>query len=119
MTEQQRRQRRRRLLHERAEAKARFNEGQRLDRHRAQILRDGRKWELWDFTKKQWDLLDKWDSGQLLAERNDAILALGHGRLQNALGQKLDIGGSTGGGCRRIVDEWLPEDPYVFLEGAQ
>ena len=75
--------------------------------------------ELRNFTNKQWKLLQEWDSGQLLAERNDAILALGHGCLQNALGHKLHIGGRTGGGCRRLVDGWLPRDPYVFLEGAQ
>ena len=107
------------LHHRKAEAKARFNEGQRLDWHWAQIRLDDKKWKLWELTQKQWDLLDKWDNGQLLAERNDAILALGHGRLENAGGEQLDIGGSTGGGCRRLVDGWLPRDPYVFLEGAQ
>ena len=107
------------LHHRKAEAKARFNEGEWLHRHWELLRRDGEEWKLTKLTQRQRDLLDKWDNGQLLDERNDAILDLGHGCLQNAQGHKLHIGGSTGGGCRRIVDKWLPTDPYDVLECAQ
>ena len=38
---------------------------------------------------------------------------------QTARGDYLDIGGSTGGGSRRIIDGWKPPDWRQFLEKAQ
>ncbi len=48
-------------------------------------------------------------------ELNTAIGELGHGRLENAAGEYLEIGGSTGGGSRRIIDGWHPPDWRKFL----
>ena len=47
---------------------------------------------------------------------NRAIGDLGHGRLEDASGNYLDIGGSTDGGSRRAIDGWMPPDWRVFLD---
>ena len=44
-----------------------------------------------------------------------AAVASGHGRLESATGVYLDIGGSTGGGARRVVDGWVAPDWREFL----
>ena len=61
-------------------------------------------------------MLARWDSGELRDNRNQAVLAFGHGRLENALGDYLEWGGSAGGGSRRIIDGWQPPDWRTFLE---
>ena len=108
---------RRRLHHDKAEAIARYNEGARLARHRQEL--QGRGQEEPTFTRRQWNVLQKWESGELRANRNRAIVALGHGRLLNAQGDYLDLGGSTGGGSRRIIDSWQPPDWSDFLPDEQ
>ena len=99
---------RRRLHHDKAEATARYNEGQRLARHRDALLRP--------FTPKQLEVLEQWGSGKLLAKRTSSIVALGHGRLRAARGDYLQVGGSTGGGSRRISDSWQPPDWRQYLQ---
>ncbi len=61
------------------------------------------------------DLLEKYNNGELCDKRNVAVVALGHGRLENARGDTLDIGGSTGGLSRRVIDSWQPPDHVEFL----
>jgi hypothetical protein len=113
---------RRRLHHDKAEAISRYNEGERLARYRQELLRGGatqpadQGQEVPTLTRKQLDVLRKWDSGELRVNRNQAIVALGHGRLRTAGGDYLDIGGSTGGGSRRIIDSWQPPDWRDFLQ---
>ena len=34
-------------------------------------------------------------------------------------GGYMDIGGSTGGGSRRVIDDWAPPDIEEFLEQAE
>ncbi len=75
--------------------------------------------EVVPFTQKELEVLQQWDSGQLLHKKNMSIVSVGHGRLQTALGDYLDIGGSTGGGSRRIIDGWQPPDWRQFLQDAQ
>ena len=96
---------RRRLLHAKAEARARYNEGQRLSKQR-----DAPSITWW-----QRDLLERWDSGELLRELNNAVAAWGHGRLRSADDEHLDIGGGTGGVSRRLIDGWVPPDWREFL----
>ena len=67
-------------------------------------------------TSRQTDLLERYDSGTLLEEFNGAIAAWGHGRLRSEAGEHLDIGGSTGGGSRRIIDGWTPPDWREFCK---
>ena len=59
-------------------------------------------------TRDQLGILDTYDSGQLRIVMNDTVAQFGHGRLVRATGKTQDIGGSTGGGSRRIVDDWEP-----------
>ena len=106
-----------RLHHEKAEAIAKHKEGERLNRQWQQLQRGGATEPAGHFTRRQLEVLDSYDSGELLRLRNNAILAVGHGRLRNARGETMDIGGSTGGGPRRILDSWHPPDWRQFLEG--
>jgi len=118
---------RRLLQHRKAEARARYNEGRRLalqrdahgDRLRgaSQPAREtGRSEDASSLTSRQMDLLEQWDSGELLRQKNAAVVAWGHGRLDSADGAQLAIGGSTGGGSRRIIDGWVPPDWREFLK---
>ena len=61
------------------------------------------------------EVLQLWDSGFLLTDMRKTIAEFGHGRLQNLVGDTLDIGGSTGGGSRRIIDNWVPPNWRDFL----
>ena len=67
---------------------------------------------------RQTVLLEDYNSGRLLRELNYAKAAWGHGRLRDDMGEYIDIGGSTGGGSRRIIDKWKPHDWREFLEHA-
>ena len=107
-------QERRRLQHAKAEAVSRYLEGKRLARARDAPERRGASQPA--LSERQEELLRQWRSGQLRVQRNTAAAAAGHGRLESATGDYMDIGGSTGGGSRRVVDSWLPPDWRQFLE---
>ncbi len=70
-------------------------------------------------TPRQTDLLEQYDSCRLMKELNAAKVAWGHGRLRDEAGGYMDIGGSTGGGSRRVIDDWAPPDIEEFLEQAE
>ncbi len=55
-------------------------------------------------------------AGELRINRNNAVRALGHGQLRNRRGDVMDIGGSTGGASRRILDSWHQPDFREFLQ---
>ena len=64
-------------------------------------------------------MLERWETGESLRRRNRVVGALGHGRLRTARGDYLDIGGSTGGGARRVLDSWQPPDWREFIRDDQ
>ncbi len=103
-----------RLHHAKAEAIARYKEGERLARFRAAVHDRNKPLSL---TYEQTKLLRKYDDDELRIERNRAVMALGHGQLRNKHGDTMDIGGSTGGVTRRILDNYCPPDAHGFLEG--
>ena len=70
-------------------------------------------------SSRQTVLLEQYESGRLMKELNEAKVAWGHGCLWSEDGVKLEIGGSTGGGSRRIIDHWAPPDCQEFLEHAE
>ena len=118
-------QQRRRLLHAMAEARARYIDGRRLagqrhahwDRLRgaSQRAREAGSSEgAPSVTSWQRDLLQRWDSGELRRELNEAVAAWGHRPLGSAQGEHLDIVGSTGGRSRRLVDGWVPREWQEF-----
>ena len=123
-TASEQKQKRRALHHAKAEAKKAFNEGKRLARQRG-IKRQGNAsqsagsdQEAVIFSKSQLDVLKQWDRGLLRVALNQAIAEFGHGRLESQTGDFLDIGGSTGGGSRRIIDDWVPRDWREFLNNG-
>ena len=69
-------------------------------------------------SSRQTVLLEQYESGRLMKELNKAKVAWGHGRLWDEAGGYIDIGGSTGGGSRSIIDGWAPPDCQEFLEHA-
>ena len=119
--------RQRRLLRNgKAEARARYREALRLAQQRdnhsdrlrdaAQLVQqagtsEGPPW----FNSHQRNLLSRYDSGELREEMNKAVTAWGHGSLRSADGRTLDIGGSTGGLSRRIIDDWVEPNWEEFL----
>ena len=76
-----------------------------------QLADDGRILKRW-----QEDLLEKYESGELLEEANKRTLMSGHGRLKRKNGTYVDIGGSTGGFLRGVLDNWDPPDLSEFYE---
>ena len=56
------------------------------------------------------------ENGSLLDRTNEAILAYGHGMLRSADGNDtLEIGGSTGGMSRYLLDGYEEPDLATFL----
>ena len=65
-------------------------------------------------TPMQLEVLNQYKSGLLLEEANRRTLLSGHGRLERADGTFEDIGGSTGGLVRIVLDNWAPPDLKDF-----
>ena len=113
----------RRLLRARAEAQASYNRGRRLARQRDAHRDPSRSQRSFTAARRsrlaprssQWNLLQRWDSGELRRELNEAVAACGHRPLGSRQGEHLDIGDSTGGGSRRLVDGWVPPDWREFF----
>ena len=89
-------------------AKARYREGERLDR--VKFIKP--------LNKRQWRVVQQFYSGELLNSRNETIWRSGHGRLMTHSGQTMDIGGNTGGASRRIIDGRTPPDCRDFFRRA-
>ena len=130
MHDDERKKRRRLLQNAKEQAKARYNEGRRLARQR-DTHRDrsgGASQPAWEsgssgmrqgLSFRQTVLLEDFRSGRLMMELNERKVAWGHGRLRDEAGGHMDIGGSTGGGSRRIIDDWAPPDCQDFLAHAE
>ena len=59
------------------------------------------------------------DNHSLRVAANDATRASGHGRIYNADGTYVDIGGSTGGYYRAVATDYVPPDNMAMdIEGA-
>ena len=86
---------RRHLLRARAEAQASYNRGRRLARQRDAHRDPSRSQRSFTAARRsrlaprssQWNLLQRWDSGELLEELNKAVGAWGHRRLRSADGE--------------------------------
>ena len=59
-------------------------------------------------TPKAQQLLHLLDNGHLRKEATRLTRISGHGRLRLADGSRLDLGGSTGGYVRQVLDKWAP-----------
>ena len=67
---------------------------------------------------RQADELKLYDNGFLLEKANELTLRSGHGTLRRpGDGVKREIGASTGGFVREILENWEPPNLKDFLEG--
>ena len=73
---------------------------------------EGKTWR--PFIPRQLEVLKQYKSGWLLQEANRLTLISGHGRLKRADDTFEDIGGSTGGFLRTVLDNWGPPDLQDF-----
>ena len=66
-----------------------------------------------------WDLekLRKLEDGSLLRSTNAAVAAFGHGTLRREDGETIEVGGSTGGVSRFLLDGNTEPDVASFLAG--
>ena len=74
---------------------------------------EGKTWR--PLTDRQLEVLKQPRSGWLRNEANKLTLISGHGRLKREDGSFVDIGGSTGGFVRTVLDDWDPPDLTDFV----
>ena len=87
-------------------ARARLRHGKMLARQ------EGKTWR--PFTPRQQEVLQLYKSGWLRQEANRLTLISGHGRLKRADDTFAEIGGSTGGFLRTVLDDWRSPDLKDF-----
>ena len=58
--------------------------------------------------RNQMRVLQDYRSGELRRQANKLTMISGHGRLQKEDHSFVDIGGSTGGFVRTVLDDWEP-----------
>ena len=63
---------------------------------------------------KQLRVLQEYQSGELRRQANRLTMISGHGRLKKEDHSFVDIGGSTGGFVRTVLDDWEPPDLADF-----
>ena len=63
---------------------------------------------------KQLRLLQEYQSGELRKQANKLTMISGHGRLKKEDHSFVDIGGSTGGFVRTVLDDWESPDLADF-----
>ena len=62
----------------------------------------------------QLQVLKQYQSGELRKQANQLTMLSGHGRLKREDDTFVDIGGSTGGFVRIVLDDWEPPDLADF-----
>ena len=97
-------------------ARARFRQARSYDRLRDPILAEHHGPPEYWLSKRQVSLLKLYDNGTLLKEANEATLLSGNGCLRPGDGARLNIGGSTGGYTRLVLQDWEPKDGRVCLD---
>ena len=65
---------------------------------------------------RQTVLVEQYESGRLMKELNEAKVAWGHGCLRSEDGDTLNIGGSTDGVSRCLIDAWRIPECQRFLD---
>ena len=65
---------------------------------------------------EQLRVLQEYQSGELRRQANQLTMISGHGRLKKEDDSFVDIGGSTGGFVRTVLDDWEPPDITYFQE---
>ena len=98
-------------------ARARLRQGKMLERLQNK-LSQGReakaKGKGKALSPKQQQVLKEYQSGELRRKANNLSMKSGHGRLKKEDDSFVDIGGSTGGFVRTVLDGWEPPDLADF-----
>ena len=105
------------------EARSRLRRGAMLERLQERI-QDNSQRDARPLTPKQLRELEAYQSGELRREANKFTKISGHGRLRKEdyelrpwdRDSFVDIGGSTGGFVRTVLDDWEPPDVADFEE---
>ena len=95
-------------------ARARLRRGAMLQRLQEKLSKGTKRGR--PLNSEQLRVLQDFESGKLRREANDWTLISGHGRLRNEDGTFVDIGGSTGGFVRTVLDDWESPDTTDFQE---
>ena len=90
-------------------ARAKLRRGAMLERLQEELSQEGKS-----LNPKQLRLLQEYQSGELLRQANKLTMVSGHGRLKKEDHSFVDIGGSTGGFLRTVLDDWEPPDLADF-----
>ena len=90
-------------------ARAQLRRGAMLKRLQERLKPVGRK-----LNASQLQVLEQYESGKLRHEANNLTLRSTHGRLKRDDDSFVDIGGSTGGFVRTVLDDWEPPDLEDF-----
>jgi predicted rRNA methylase YqxC with S4 and FtsJ domains len=101
------------------EARTRYRQGKALALHVEQkktekTTDDVPQEEDSDLRKEDKELLARYYDDSLRKEANRLTLESGNGRLHSLDGKALDIGGSTGGYTRKLLQNWREPDTQVF-----
>ena len=94
-------------VREAQEARARLRRGAMLER----LQQDNKK-----LNRQQQEVLRQYRNDQLRQEANRFTMASGHGRLKRKDDSFVDIGGSTGGFVRVVLDDWEKPELSEFQE---
>jgi hypothetical protein len=106
-------------VHDAQMARASLRRGAMLDRLQERLSRGNEakgkaKRKARTLNLKQQRVLQEYKSGFLRRQANKLTMISGHGRLKNDDRSFVDIGGSTGGFVRTVLDDWEPPDLAVF-----
>ena len=89
--------------------RARLRRGAMLERLQQRLSQTNRQ-----LNPKQLQVLQQYQSGELRRQANNLTMISGHGRLKMEDHSFVDIGGSTGGFVRTVLDDWEPPDLADF-----
>ena len=92
-------------------ARARLRRGAMLQRLWENLKGKGKgKRRARPLNRKQLQVLEQYQSDELRLQANELTMISGHGRLKFEDDSFVDIGGSTGGFVRTVLDDWEPLD---------
>ena len=96
-------------------ARARLRRGNMLEVMQQELSKGYRRRPL---NAEQQRVLEDYRSGELRRQANNLTFTSGHGRVKRMDDSFVDIGGSTGGFVRTVLDDWEPPDLAEFAGEA-
>jgi len=92
------------------EAKCRYKQGEAIARQiSGRLIREDQ------LSQRDANLLQDFRNGRALEQLNMAVVEHGHGTLRGVGGRTLQIGGSSGGRTRELLDNWEPPNVASFF----